>query len=502
MYLAGIDVGTTGCKCSVYTDLGEFVDEAYQEYEIHVTEFEHTIDPKIIWDGVKKVVKEIANKVKVIESICITSFGEASIWLDQYGEPLTNAYLFTDPNGSRESCEIVNEVGADYIYQHMGLTPGKMYSAVKWKWQKKQTPDLWKKTSWICLIEDYIVYRLSGVRQIDYTLAARTMAFDIHKLCWDDAILKAVGVSEQMLSKLVPTGTAAEVMQEEVRKELGFDNRPLIVSGCHDQIAAAIGSGVLKRTQAVDGTGTVECITCAFSKLDKSQEKLLSESGYAVVPYGKDLYVTYAYSFTGGAMLKWYRDKLAFCEAESMKRHGESPYEVFNNSIQMDRPSGLLVLPYFAGAGTPYMNPNAKGVIVGLTIDTTKAQIYQGLMEGAAYEMRLNMERLEQAGVPIEELYATGGGANSSQWLQIKADIYGKRVVPLGVEQSGTIACIMLAGVACGKFQSLEEATNIFVTRKDCYEPREEVRKKYENLYHEYKQIYPNLYYKEEKTEK
>ena len=494
MYLAGIDIGTTGCKCSVYTDSGEFITEAYREYSINVSEDMHSVDFNIIWDNIKLVMKEITNVVNQIEAICVTSFGEASVIVGDDGEALLEALLFTDPNGQAECDEIEENLGAQYIYEHMGIAPGKMYSASKWMWQKKYCEREWQKAKYVFLMEDYIVYKLSGVRQIDYSLATRTMAFDIKKLAWDEKVLDMVGITTEMLSTPVATGSVAGEMLADISREFGFINEPIIVSGCHDQIAAAIGSGIMKAGQAVDGTGTVECVTCAFSKSRKVKSDDLYDGGYAVVPYNKDLFVTYAFTYTGGALLKWYRDKIMDVEAKVLSENGQNIYQSFNEKIKMEKPSGILITPHFAGAGTPYMNNDAKGVIQGVTLETDKYDIYQGLMEGTAYEMRLSLEILEAAGVEVDVVVATGGGASSKEWLQIKADIYGKKVVSLGAAQSGTLACIMLAGVACKRFADLEEASNIYVIENDVYFPRDEVQEKYTKLYEEYKMLYPKLY--------
>ncbi len=494
MYLAGIDIGTTGCKCSVYSDCGEFICEEYQEYQITIQKESHTVDVNMIWDSIKIILKRISIQQGEIQAICVTSFGEASVLLNAQGQPLSEAYLFTDPNGDEECKGLMEQLGESYILSHTGLKPGKMYSVSKWLWQKKAMPELWKQMKYICLIEDYIVYRLSGVRQIDYSLATRTMAFHVHDLCWDSKILEQVGISEDMLSKPVPTGEKAGYMLGDVQQELGFISQPLIVSGCHDQIAAAIGSSVLHKNQAVDGTGTVECLSCTYGVKDQINETVLHRNGYAVVPYRDDVYITYAFSYTGGALLKWYRDKMAPYEAELLAQQGINAYERFNEQIQEVNPTGLLILPYFAGAGTPYMDSDAQGAIVGLGLNTTKEQIYQGLMEGTAYEMRLNLERLEEAGIQFDKVYVTGGGANSKPWLQIKADIFGKPVVPLQTSQTGTLACIMLAGVACGCYQTLEEAANILVGYAEEVLPRQNKVEEYAALYEQYKTLYPRLY--------
>ena len=493
MKIAGIDIGTTGCKCSVYNEKGEFLEEEYKEYSIITTSKEHSINPEIVWNSVLEVLKRIAKKVSNISGICVTSFGEASVLVDENDNSLMNSLLFTDPNGEDEYIDFINEFGIHNIYEKTGLMPGKMYSAIKWKWILNNRPDIFKKCKYIFLFEDYIVYKLSGVRQIDYSLASRTMACNVEELTWNNEILKWAGVEEKQLSKLVEMGSIASNLKKELQYELGFENEPVIISGCHDQIAAAIGTGVLHNKMAVDGTGTVECITTVFNKECEIDKEILSESGYAVVPYLKDRYVTYAFSYAGGALLKWYRNEISPLEAEKLQAEGKNPYEEYNKLINSDEPSNLLIYPYFAGAGTPLMNKDAKGMILGLSLDTTKGQIYQGLMEGASYEMKVNLDILDKAGIGVDKIYATGGGASSQEWLQIKADIYNKEVISLGSTQSGTLGCIILAAVACGIYNNLEEASKEFIKYKNRYIPRKDMVLKYEKLFEEYKSIYRKL---------
>lgn len=196
--------------------------EEYEEYRIHITKEEHTIDAEVVWEGIKSVIKKITRQIRTIEAICVTSFGEASVLLDKDGIVLDKSYLFTDPNGQEECDEITTTVDKDYIYEHTGIVPGKMYSVCKWSWQKKHKPEIWGKVKYICLFEDYIVYKLTGIRQIDYSLATRTMAFDIYSLKWNTKILDAAGIDESMLSKVVPIGEKAGNMSSQIKEELEF----------------------------------------------------------------------------------------------------------------------------------------------------------------------------------------------------------------------------------------------------------------------------------------
>ncbi len=488
MSIAGIDIGTTGCKCTLYSEAGCLLNESYEEYNMVQHSGEHELDGLIVWESVIKVIRDIAKDAIDLKAIGVTSFGEAFILLDSEDKPLMNSMLYTDPRGEKQCQELIEYFGDKKIAKITGLKPHKMYSISKLMWIVENKPEIYNAVKRIVLFEDYIVYMLSGVAQIDYSLASRTMAFDIISLEWSKEIIEFSNISLDKMSNVVPTGTKAGVIKEKLAESLGLPKDVVIVSGCHDQVAATVGAGVLEPGMAVDGTGTVECITPVFNGIP--QKDVLFKGSYAIVPHvTPNCYVSYAFSFTGGALIKWYRDKLASKEAQFVKSAGKNVYEHFNEQVK-DEPSGLLVLPHFSGAATPYMDSDSKGAIVGLTTETTSIDIYRGLMEGVTYEMLLNMEYLKAAGVEIKELRATGGGAKSGLWLQMKADILNVPVLSLGAEQAGTLGCVMLAGVACGIYKNMEEAATIFVKTGTTYFPRKEKHKAYLKFYKQYKKLY------------
>ncbi|MDF2921279.1 MAG: hypothetical protein K0R57_193 [Paenibacillaceae bacterium] len=487
MAIAGLDIGTTGCKCTVYDRSGQLLSEAYREYPARETA-DHGLDASVVWECTKAVLKEAAGVGKPIAAIGITSFGEAAVLLDRADAPLAFSLLYTDPRG-KEQCErLAAHFGGEELFRSTGLKPSPMYTIPKLMHIRENHPGLFAQCERICLFADYMVYMLSGVRQVDYSSASRTMAFDIHTLQWNEAILAFAGISRTLLPAPVPIGTRAGPVRREWARELGLSEDTVIVSGCHDQLAAAIGTGAYKPGMAVDGTGTVECITPVFGTGIRSH--LLYSGSYAMVPFLNGQLATYAFSFTSGALLKWYRDKLAAAEADAARGLGINPYEFFNGQVDAASPSGLLVLPHFSGAATPYMDPESRGAVIGLTTETTSRDIYQALMEGVTYEMALNLEQLSAAGIEIRTIRATGGGALSDIWLQMKADIWNLPVVSLGAAQSGTLGCIMLAGAACGIYGSVAEAERIFVKAGRTYAPDPARHEIYRKWYRKYKKCY------------
>lgn len=491
MAIGGLDIGTTGCKLTVYDNQGTFIYKAYRDYPSSRGGKEQEIDAKSIWNSVREVIREAAEQNPDIQGIGVTSFGETFVLLDEKDTPLAPSMLYTDPRGDEECRELVEKLGEKHIAGITGLKPHCMYSIAKLMWMQRHRPDIYNRASRILLMEDYIIYILTGITQIDYSIASRTMAFDIRKLCWSREILEAAGIDEKLLSKTVPTGTAAGNVKDSVAAQLGLKEKTLIVSVSHDQVAAAIGARVFGDAAAVDGAGTVECITPVFTGIPEND--VLYQGSYAIVPYvipGK--YLCYAFSFTGGALVKWYIDNLAKYEKYLAEQENKSVYEVLESNMK-DEPTGILVLPHFAGAATPYMDTGSRGAITGLTAANNVSDLYRAMLEGVVYEMRLNMEELGKAGIGIKKLKAVGGGANSRVWMQMKADILGVPVVSLGSSEAGAAGSAMLTGIACNIFENLESAADKMVKELETYYPRQEQRAAYEPYYEKYRQLYPSV---------
>lgn len=479
MKIAGLDIGTTGCKITVFDESGLQLGRAYRNYPVKRTVGVHEIDVSAVMESVYSAMEEIAGQHPDIAGIGVTSFGETFVFADESGNPLHNGMLYTDPRGAEECRELCERLGDKNIAGITGLRPHEMYSISKMMWIKRHRPEIYKKARRIALMQDFVVWHLTNKAQIDYSLAARTMAFDINKLAWSKEIFDEAGIDITLMSEPVPTGTMAGTITPAAALRTGLDRNCKIVSVSHDQVAAAVGAGAFDSSVAVDGAGTVECLTPVF---DGIPDMNVMYNGYfAVVPYvipGK--YVAYAFSYTGGALIQWCVETLA---------KGES-HQVLEEAYGKDGPTGLLVLPHFAGAATPYMDTGSKGAILGLTMETTVPEIYRACMEGVAFEMRLNYEWLKGSGVRFAKLNATGGGAKSKVWMQMKADVLNMPVTALKTVDAGTAGCAMLTGVAIGEFANLQEAAKTMVQEAETYYPREEMHLKYSEVYERYKELY------------
>ena len=487
MLLAGLDIGSTGCKLSAFRLDGTLVGSAYRDYPVQRSHSAHEVDAAAIWAAVQEVIADSEKQFPGIAGIGITSFGESFVLLDENDQPLLPVMLYTDPRGEEQAARLGAQLGKDTLIEITGLSPHSMYSLPKLMWVKENLPEVYAKVKRIFLMEDYIVYLLTGTIQIDYSLATRTMAFDIRNLCWSEEVFGTAGIDPQLLSRPVPTGTSAGQIKRELTEKLGLWEGTTVVSVSHDQVAAAIGSGVFNESRTVDGAGTVQCMTPVFSTYDKAK---MAENNYSIVPFVKPgSFVTYAFSYTGGALVKWFVDNLAQDAVREAKERGISVYDLLEGP-EDGVPTGILVLPHFAGAATPTMDGGSKGAIVGLTLSHTQKDLYRAVMEGVCYEMRLNQELLSGCGVAIAPLHATGGGAKSRVWMQMKADVLNVPVTALTTSEAGATGSAMLVGVALGLYPDLEAAAERMVKVREVFYPREDAHARYEEVYQRYKQLY------------
>ncbi|MEA3485685.1 MAG: FGGY-family carbohydrate kinase, partial [Candidatus Aerophobetes bacterium] len=234
-----------------------------------------------------------------------------------------------------------------------------------------------------------------------------------------------------------------------------------------------------------------ECIASIFKEPHLDKEML--EKNFACYPHVvPPFYITLAFNFTGGCLLRWFRDTLGKEEREKAKKRDEDVYSILIDEAS-SKPSSLFLLPHFTTTGTPYMDTTSSGAVLGLSLNTSKSDLIKAILEGISFEMKYNLSLLEGIGIPISELRAIGGGAKSRKWLQLKADLYDKKVVSLQISEAASLGAAILAGVAIGEYKSIDEAVDTAVKKKEVFYPRREEAKIYQEKFQIYEDIYPTL---------
>lgn len=496
MVSLGVDIGGTGCKCVAFRDSGEQLAIAYAEYDIPVGSV--NLAPAILQSAVFQVIKQCVHKLpdkQEVAAITLSSFGESFVAVDAQGQPLTDILLYFGNSESEEFDQLVEKVGQETFMRITRLQPVALYSLSKMLYTQKIAP---RPVHKYLFIASFIGYRLSGNACTDISLACRSLLYDVENRCWSEKLLAQCGIAEQTLPEVLPYGGIIGTILPAVARELGLPDGVKIVMGAQDQIVNALGAGVENIGEAVDTSGTCECITPLYAQMPESLD--FQRNNFTCVPYLEDSgYITYAFNLSAGTVVRWYRDALAaYLQAEA-KEQGRSIYDLLNEQSPKE-PTKLMVLPYLQGmGGTPDVDPGATGLIAGMTTQTRLPDIYRAFLEGITFEMRYNQEMLERNGVKIHKLFACGGGARSAVWLQIKADILGCEILPVKCEETGALGCAILGFAAvtgespfqiAKKFRSYGEPVKPDPAHQVIYNDRYNSFKALRQLYMDHKEYF------------
>lgn len=494
MSLLGIDVGTTGCKVIAFREDGEILAQAYGEYPlIHPQPGWSELDSNVVWEKVSNGIREVAAQTKSdpIEAISVASQGEAVTPVWGNCDVLANAITTFDSRTTGICEEILQDISPLEVMQITGMPPSNIHTLAKLVWIQRNQPEIYKEVWKFFGFEDFVNFRLGVQLAVDYSLAARTMCFDIINKCWSEKMLGLADIDVSLLPDTVPSGTIIGEIGTKVSRELNLPKGVVVVAGGHDQPCGALGAGIIRGGELMDATGTVECIAPAFPEPVANQQMI--DGNFSCYPHVVEgLYVTLGFVSSGGVVLRWFRDTLAQAEVAQAAAEERDVYDILLEDIP-DTPGTAMLLPHFTGSGTPHLDLESKGAIVGLTLSTTKGELVKAILEGISYEIKQNLTMLEDAGVEINEVRAIGGGAKSEKWLQLKADMFNKKVIALDISEGVCLGTAILSGTAIGKYNSIEEAVDLLVKPQKVYHPREEIAQQYDEKLKVYEQIYPAL---------
>jgi len=498
--LMGIDVGTTGCKVVAFAETGAVLAGAGREYPlISPQPGWYELDPERVWRDVCDCLREVNARIghDPVSALAISSQGEAMTPIARDGRILANSPISSDTRNRLQTAEMEAALGAEYIYALTGQPMGTIYTLPKVLWWRDHAPEILEQTwKYLCYV-DFVAYRLGLEPAIDYSMAARTLAFDVRKLDWSDELLAAGSVRRDQLARPVPSGTVIGEIPPKLAADLGFtEGNVKVVTGGHDQPAGALGAGVLQPGRAMLAIGTTEALVAV------TDEPRLEMLDYHVSCYphaAPGLFIALSGNQTGGRLLRWYRDELAGTERQIAAAEDRDVYDVIVEQIN-DAPGRLLLLPYFVGSGTFFDDPIATGALIGMNFDTKRADIVRAILEGLTYEQALGIKGLNEIDVPIKALTAIGGGARSECWMQIKADITDLPVTIIHTSEAASLGVAMLAGWATDVYSSLEEAAALLIKPRKTFEPRVERKAHYQrqlsiysDLYHALRPIYQAL---------
>lgn len=492
MSLLGLDIGTSICKGVAYSLDGEILAAGSCEYPtLHPQPGWAELDSHQVWSCIKEVIAEIAANTShdPVTAVSMSTMGEAMTPVSRDRKILGNSILFMDTRGAEYAEQLEEHMGQERFYKINPNILGPQYSLPKLKWIKKNQPELYQRTYKFLLWADFVAFMLGCDPVTSYSHANRTLLFDICKETWADEILSFMDIDTQLLPTLAASGTIAGTISNAIADELHLPRNVRVVVGGHDQCCNSLGSGIYEAGKAVCGIGTVECITPTYDHIPDSSQMLQAGLNveHHVMP---GLYVSFIYN-QAGTLVKWFRNTFAAAD-QMLLEPGKDIYDLLSQEMPPE-PTSLLTLPYFEPTGTPHFIADASGVILGLKTRTTRGDILKSIMECTTLYFMESVLILKKLGIDTSEFIATGGGAKSDDWLQIKADIFGVPFVRPKVVEAGTLGAAILAGIATGAFKNAQEAAGCFVKQEKRFEPNLRRHAIYQEKYQKYIRLYPSV---------
>ena len=461
MSLLGIDIGTTGAKVSIFSKNGDILSSEYIEYPlIHPAEGWAELDPELIWGNLKVIIKKANQRIikDKVTAFSVSCQGEAVIPVDKGFRAIYNAIITFDNRTQKQYEYWLNEMGAKRIFHITGMPLHPMYSINKIMWIRQNRKDIYKKAYKFLCFEDFILAKFGLNPTIDYSLAARTMAFDVLNKGWSKEILEMAEIDMNLLSEVKPSGEIVGEIDPAISGELGLEKSVIGVTGGHDQACGAFGAGIIDGNTAMNATGTSEVIAAVLDEPLINQKML--QNNYPCYPHVvKDRYITIAFNLTGGLLLKWFRDNFCQEEKKIAIRESRDPYDVMISGMHQECVN-IFILPHFVGSGTPFLDPDSRGIIIGLDLESDKSKIIRAIIESNSYDLRFNIERLSECGINIERIIAIGGGSRSPKWLEIKAEILNRKIETIRNTEAACLGAALLAGVATSEYSSFRDAVS------------------------------------------
>jgi xylulokinase len=493
--LLGIDIGTTGSKAVIFNEEGKVLASEYREYPLYLPGEERCeLEPQEVWRAIKLVIQSTSGTVEKsdpVGAVGISTLGDSVTPIDEEGNALARTVIgIADRRAVKQASWIVKYFGRKAVFERSGTPLHAFCTIPKVMWFRDRRSEIynktWKFTGW----QEIIHLKMGLEAAMDYSLASHTVLMDIHSREFFHELLQIADISSEKFFPLKASNTIIGTIKRHVASELGLSVGTSVVTGGFDQACCALGAGVLDPEMAALTVGTVEAITGVTDRV--SLDTLLLEGNYGLSFHViKGLYIALALIITSGAVLRWYRDTLGVHEAQLAKARNIDPYDMMIE-LTRDRPARVFVIPYFAGAGTPWLDSNQSGTIFGLKLDTDRAEILKGILDCLCYEVRLNLECLRSAGLSIKRLRAIGGGARSKRWMQLKADITGVPVETIKVTEAGCLGAAFLAGQSTGVYSSPKDILDITAVEQ-IFEPRNRISKVYEEPYQKYKELRTRL---------
>lgn len=481
MLYLGVDLGTSSIKLVVMDEKGTIKGTAGAEYGLSFPHPGWSEQSPLDWvSGMEEALKKLSEKVDLKEVKGISFGGQMHglVILDENDNVIRPAILWNDGRTTKE-CDYLNKtIGRDKISAYTGNMALTGFTAPKILWVKENEPENFKKIKKIMLPKDYLAYVLSGTFCTDVSDASGMLLLDVKNRKWSPEMLKICGITEDMLAKVFESYEVVGTIKPEIAEKYGFNKDVKIIAGAGDNAAGAIGTGTTLDGMCIVSLGTSGTVFISCDDYAVDENNALHMFGHAT---GK--YHLMGCMLSAASSNKWWMDEII----------GTKDYSEEQKAITVLGENHVYYLPYLMGERTPHNNPNARGSFIGMTMDTTRADMTQAVLEGVTFALRDSLEIARSLGVKIDTIRATGGGAKSPLWRRLLANIMNVNVEIMNSEEGPGYGGAILAAVGCGEYKDVAAAAGAIVKVKETLAPEKELVEKYEKRYQVWKQLYPAL---------
>jgi len=485
-YVLGLDLGTSGLKGLLVDKKGGVVVTASADYPLYTPERGYSEQNPNDWleasiEVMKEIIELIPDASSLIEGISFSGQMHSLVLLDENGESLRNAILWNDVRTTKQTERVTEILGDELI----NVTKNKAlegFTLPKILWVQENEPEIWKEVEQFLLPKDYLRYKLTGNKNMDYSDAAGTIMLDIENKEWSSFLLEKFGIDASICPPLVESTDQVGILNEEIASEIGITNEIPIFAGGADNASGAIGAGIVHPNQAMASIGTSGVFVTYEEDEKKDYDGHLHYFNHALPNRFYSMGVTLA----AGNSLNWFKDQFAPEESFDELLGGIKEVPVGSD--------GLLFAPYISGERTPYTDSKIRGTFLGIDISHTKDHFARSVLEGITFSLRDSQELMKKySNKTFDQIVSVGGGANNEEWLQMQADIFNAPIVTLETEQGPGMGAAMIAAVGTGWYENFEECSETFVNYQKPILPKEENVEKYNEVYNIYQQIYPTI---------
>lgn len=491
MSLLGIDVGTSGCKAAAVADDGGFIASAYAEYPIQQRQPGWAeLDATNVWEIVQRTIGRVVAKCDAdpVQAASVSSLGEAVVPVSADRRILGPSILNFDVRGEEYLSRIGAGFGPEGLCRLSGHALANTLGLPKLMWLQEHEPQLCEQTYRFLPWSSFVSFMLGAEPVVDYSLAGRLLCFDVDNRCWSSEILRRVSFDVNKLPSTAPAGVPIGTVSDEIAAKLGLGEGVVLVSGCHDQCAVAVGCGAIEEGLAACGLGTFVCMTPVFRER-RDPAKMLRWGLNTEHHPAPGRFVTLIYNL-GGGLVRWFRDTFAAAEHQQAKQEGRDIYRDLIAEMPPG-PSAVMVLPHFAATGPPDFITDSSGVLAGVQLSTGRGSILKAILEGVMFHLRECLDGLPETGIEVNEFRTAGGGSRSDEWLQICADVVGRPFTRVQQAEAGVLGAAIIAGVGHGTFASFEDGVAAMVRYGRTFEPDAQQQRGYQARYEQYRKLWP-----------